>query len=313
VDWSSLGSIEAALDVLRQDRTTALRLTGVPNARLQAEALALELMNGSRCPRTVHELRSALQNADSGIEPEEFSGLEPTLPYEVRVVWPADGGVARFDVWFLPPGYGMAGNQRPPATSAKPRWESFANAPLQRNLAERLEATLRSYLREQLPEHMVPAAFVVLAELPLTPNGKVDRKGLPAPDHVRAGIEGVFIAPRNELERGIAAIWREVLGLDRVGVHDNFFDLGGHSLLMIRVHTKLRQRLRMKHSITDLFRFPTVSALAKSLEGRTSTHGEQDEIATFARQYQRAARINSALERDRIAPRRGQGENAHDG
>ena len=184
---------------------------------------------------------------------------------------------------------------------------------MQRNLAERLEPTLRNYLRERLPEYMVPAAFVVLPELPLTPNGKLDRKALPPPDRMRASVEGVFVAPRNELERSIAAIWQEILGLDRVSVHDNFFDLGGHSLLLLRVHTKLRERLRVEHSITDLFRFSTVSALAKSLVTRSSTDGDQNEISSFARQYQRAARINSALGYDRIMPRREQRENRNDG
>ncbi|HSF31102.1 MAG TPA: amino acid adenylation domain-containing protein [Candidatus Tectomicrobia bacterium] len=312
VAWSSLGSIEATLGVLHQDQTTALLLTTVPNARLQAEALALELMHGPACPGTVHELRSVLRNATSGMDPEDFSRIEPTIPYEVRVLWPADGGAECFDVWFLPAGGGTLANQSSPTTVLKPRWQSFATAPAQRNLAERLEPALRHYLREQLPEHMVPGAFVVLDELPLTPNGKLDRKVLPAPDRIRAGVEGVFVAPRNALERSIAAIWQEVLGLDRVGVHDNFFDLGGHSLLMIRVHTKLRARLSMEHSMTDLFRFPTVSALAKSLEGRSSTNGEQDDISSFAPQYQRAARINHALGRDRTFPRSEQGENLHD-
>ena len=312
--WSSMGSIEDLPGVFNQDQTTALLLTGVPNARLQTEARAIELMNGPHCPRTVHELRSMLRNANPGIDPEEFSKLEETAAYEVQVVWPADGPDGSFRRLASAAGCGALRNQSPPATLRTLRWEPFANAPVQRDLAERLEPTLRNYLRERLPEYMVPAAFVVLPELPLTPNGKLDRKALPPPDRIRAGIEGVSVAPRNELERSIAAIWQEVLGLDRVGVHDNFFDLGGHSLLMIRAHTKLHERLRIEHSITDLFRYPTVSALAKSLETRSSIDGDQDEMSSFARQYQRAARINSALGRDRILPRKEhQRENMHDG
>jgi acyl carrier protein len=311
--WSSAGSIEAVLGVVHQNQTVALLLTGVPNARYHLESRAIELLNSPHCPRTAHELHSALLNADPGMDPEEFSMLEHTVPHEVQVVWPADGRTDRFDVWFLPAGCGTLGAQRLPTTLQKPRWESFANAPAQRNLAERLGPSLRHYLREWLPEHMVPAAFVMLTELPLTPNGKLDRKALPPPDRTRASVEGVFVAPRNALERSIAAIWQEVLGLDRVGVHDNFFDLGGHSLLLIRVHTRLRECLRMDHTITDLFRFPTVSALAKALEAMFSTDGAQDELSSFAQQYQRAARINSALGRDHILPRREPGETRHDG
>jgi amino acid adenylation domain-containing protein len=305
VTWSSVGSIEAVLGILNQHRTAALLLTGVPNARLQTEVRAVELIQSSSCPRTVHELRRALSDVELGIDPEEFSRLERTIPYEVQVVWPTDGRMDRFSVWFLPAGCGMPSDQHPPAAPRESHWEAFANAPAQRDPAERLETSLRDYLRERLPEHMVPTALVVLPALPLTPNGKLDRKALPVPDRIRTGIEGVFMAPRNELERAIATIWQEVLGLDRVGVHDNFFDLGGHSLLLIRVHTKLCERLRMEHSMTDLFRFPTVSALAQSLETRSSVpNGDRQTVPSFALLDQRAARINSALGRDHISPRR---------
>jgi amino acid adenylation domain-containing protein len=313
VEWSNVGSIEDIPGVFSQDRTTALLLTGVPNARLQAEARAVELMNGPHCPGTVHELHSTLRKADPGIDPEEFSKMQ-TVACEVQVVWPVDGRADHFDVWLLPPGCSALGNQSPPATLQKSRWESFANAPVERNPTERLEPTLRNYLRERLPEYMVPAAFVVLTELPLTPNGKLDRKALPPPDRImRASVEGIFVAPRNDLERSIAGVWQEILGLDRVGVHDNFFDLGGHSLLLIRMHTKLRERLQIEHSITDLFRFPTVSTLAKSLEAWSSSEGDDNETSAFAQQRQRAARINSILRRDRMSPRRDQGIKRNDG
>jgi len=91
---------------------------------------------------------------------------------------------------------------------------------------------LRTQLRASLPQYMIPAAFVLLDAFPLTPNGKVDRKALPAPQAERQ-IERVLVAPRSELEQRIATVWREVLHLEHVGVKDNFFDLGGHSLLIV--------------------------------------------------------------------------------
>ncbi|HEY0172382.1 MAG TPA: amino acid adenylation domain-containing protein [Pyrinomonadaceae bacterium] len=120
---------------------------------------------------------------------------------------------------------------------------------------------LREYLRGRLPEFMVPSAFVFVDEFPLTPSGKLDRRALPAPGGVRDEAEAL-VPPRSEVERAVAAIWREALGLEQVGVHDNFFDLGGHSLLLVRVHSELRKAFDADLTMLDLFKYPTVSALA---------------------------------------------------
>jgi amino acid adenylation domain-containing protein len=122
-------------------------------------------------------------------------------------------------------------------------------------------AELRRHLGERLPDYMVPSAFVFLEALPVTPNGKTDRAALPEP---RREAEEVT-DPRNPVEDAVAAVWREVLGLERVGVHDNFFELGGHSLLLAQVHARLRETLGLEIPIVDLFRFPTVAALAEHL------------------------------------------------
>ncbi|MCC2650942.1 MAG: hypothetical protein K0Q60_1097 [Microvirga sp.] len=132
---------------------------------------------------------------------------------------------------------------------------------------------LRRVLSERLPDYMVPAAFVVLSALPLTPNGKVDRRALPAPegDGQRARAH---VAPRTPAEEIVAGVWSDVLGLERVGVQDNFFDLGGHSLLLAKVWSKLRERVQGELSMMDLFRYPTVEALADYI-GRDRTEGPQ--------------------------------------
>ncbi len=124
-------------------------------------------------------------------------------------------------------------------------------------------AEVRAFLAAALPEPLVPSALVFLESLPLTPRGKLDRRALPAPEADFAAV--VPLAPRDELEREIAAVWREALGVERVGVDDNFFDLGGHSMLLARVHVLLRERLGREVSLVDLFRHPTVAALARHL------------------------------------------------
>ncbi len=126
---------------------------------------------------------------------------------------------------------------------------------------------LRAFLRQRLPEPMVPAAFVFLDGLPLTASGKVDRRGLPAPDGAGAA-ETAQAAPATAVERKIAAAWQEVLGVERVGMDDNFFDLGGHSLRLVEVQTRLRHSLGRDIPVVELFRHPTVAALAAHLEGK---------------------------------------------
>ncbi|HEX3526199.1 MAG TPA: amino acid adenylation domain-containing protein [Thermoanaerobaculia bacterium] len=133
-------------------------------------------------------------------------------------------------------------------------------------------ADLRERLRGELPPHMIPAAFVVLDALPLTPNGKLDRRALPAPGTPRAEEAAPeVLALGSNTARQIAAVWRDVLGVDRVGLHDNFFDLGGHSLLLIRVQGRLRAALGREIPVVDLFRFPTVAALAGHLGGEADS------------------------------------------
>jgi amino acid adenylation domain-containing protein len=125
---------------------------------------------------------------------------------------------------------------------------------------------LRNFLKTKLPEHMIPAAFVFLDALPLTPNGKVDRKALPAPEKVRPELDESFAAPNTPTEIAVAEIWREVLQLERVGLHDNFFELGGHSLLMTQIVSRLREAFQIELPMRRFFESPTIEKLALVIE-----------------------------------------------
>ncbi|MBX3464294.1 MAG: LLM class flavin-dependent oxidoreductase [Planctomycetes bacterium] len=125
---------------------------------------------------------------------------------------------------------------------------------------------LRAHLRASLPEFMVPSHFVAMADLPRTPNLKVDRKALPAPDAVAASGRKAVVQAQDATEDAILAIWKQALGTEDVGVEDNFFDSGGHSILAVRVHREIVQRLGVELQVTDLFRFTTVRALARHLQ-----------------------------------------------
>lgn len=129
---------------------------------------------------------------------------------------------------------------------------------------------LAAHLREHLPEYMVPASFTVLDALPLTPSGKTDRKALPEPRTGRAGLGTRFVAPQDGLEHALAELWRDLLGVERVGMRDNFFDLGGHSLLMAEFRTRLAATLGHELTMVELFQHPTVESLAARLGGTRS-------------------------------------------
>jgi len=161
--------------------------------------------------------------------------------------------------------------------------------------------TLRAALRDRLPEHMVPASFVLLPALPLTPNGKIDRAALPAPEGVRPELAVSFVAPRTREEQAVAAVWQEVLGVEKVGVYDNFFDLGGHSLLMVRVQARLCDAFGREVPVIDLFQHPTVGALARHLgAGEEETAEPASFVASESRgESRRAKAAEQQLQRRR--------------
>ena len=123
-----------------------------------------------------------------------------------------------------------------------------------RKQGESNTAAWRGFLRQRLPEYMVPSAFVTLERLPVTPNGKVDRRALPAPDSGRPDLEMAYMPPRTPVEVALARIWAETLGLEQVGIHDNFFHLGGHSLLAVRLLDRVQKVLRKPIPLATIFR-----------------------------------------------------------
>ncbi|MBA3921185.1 MAG: non-ribosomal peptide synthetase, partial [Nostocaceae cyanobacterium] len=135
---------------------------------------------------------------------------------------------------------------------------------------------LRRFLKEKLPEYMVPSVFVLLEALPLTPSGKVNRSALPAPEQALQELEATFVAPRDDLEEKLSQIWEEVLGIQPIGIMDNFFDLGGHSLLAVRLFAQIEHKFAKKLPLATLFRSGTVEAIAKILrQGEEKALGNQ--------------------------------------
>jgi amino acid adenylation domain-containing protein/non-ribosomal peptide synthase protein (TIGR01720 family) len=209
--------------------------------------------------------------------------LEHPLVQQAVVVAPLDGAGTRRVVAYVVP--------RATANGGAVNWDS-----------------IRAHTRERLPEYMVPSAFVELAAIPVTPNGKVDRRALPEVQAERQLSES-FVAPRSALESQVAAVWREVLGIQQVGIRDNFFDLGGHSLLLMKVHANLLEALGRELPIVALFEHPTIEALARHLDR------EQEQRAVVAEARERARKRGQKETADRgvaIVGMAGRFPGAHD-
>ena len=155
-------------------------------------------------------------------------------------------------------------------TTAVRPWSAYANDPLEAGFSHHLVPQLREYLRERLPEYMVPSAWIVLKQLPLTPNGKVDRRALPAQEG-RPEEMGEYIEPRTEVERTLTEIWAQLLRVDKVGVQDNFFELGGHSMLAMKALFVINKHFGSALKAIDLYESPTVRELAERIRGGKPT------------------------------------------
>jgi amino acid adenylation domain-containing protein/non-ribosomal peptide synthase protein (TIGR01720 family) len=252
-DWTALPRLHNLL----AEQPAALGVRGIPDGRLQSERTILGWLEGSALPETAGSLRNLLdQVSGQDIEPEDLWKIGRDLGYTVEVRNAAEVGFCDALFSTIPPSPGGwegvgEGGQGGEAT----------NDPLRGVLARKLIPRLRAWLAERLPEAMIPAAIIPLDALPLTANGKVDRKALPAPDSARPDLEEDLVAPRTPAERRLAAIWSEVLGVERVGVHDNFFSLGGDSILSIQVIARAQQA-GLRLTPRQLFQHQTVAELA---------------------------------------------------
>lgn len=159
---------------------------------------------------------------------------------------------------------------------------------------------IREFLKTQLPNYMIPAAFVLLDKLPLTPNGKVDRQALPEPDQTRPELEDRYVAPGTPIEKMLTSIWSDLLGIEQVGVHDDFFELGGHSLLAMRMLLLVEEGMG-KVKPMEFFQKPTISYLAWLLGGDETQPASVDSASMIRleKQVVSLARSNTTKPRSR--------------
>jgi SAM-dependent methyltransferase/acyl carrier protein len=277
LEWAQIGRVDALRDRLQETQPGTFVIRHVPNARVLEAIAATDWIRSSDAgPETVGQwqerIATVLRRDDEGVEPEALWAIAAAAGYDVHVG--PSGNERELDVLFRPCGSSpVVGGWQRGAADARARRRQ-ANDPEKSERAQWLAPSLREYLRERVPDYMVPASFVLLDTLPLTPNGKVDRRALPSPDRIRPELQSTYVAPLTAAEKILSTIWRDLLGVERVGARDNFFELGGHSLLAMRVISRVRDVFQIELPLRKLFEFPTVAGLACVIDEQQSATPE---------------------------------------
>ncbi len=269
IDWISGGlSLSTIAEVLRNEQTDDVRVLHVPNDRVIGYVSALKVLD-SVADQTVDALRKKAQDASAGekVDPEELWALGEKYGYITEVSWSTDAGSeAYFNVMFRREPLAFH-PLSPSAQSASPvnvSLGAYGNNPIKNVLTSSVISEIRAELKVHLPDYMLPAAYVLVESFPLTPNGKLDRKALPAPEMNSASAQD-YEAPVGRIETTLTSIWSDVLKLDRVGRRDNFFALGGDSIMSVRVVTRA-VREGIKLNVTAMIANQTIAELASAVE-----------------------------------------------
>jgi natural product biosynthesis luciferase-like monooxygenase protein len=267
IDWANHPVTPTEIkQMLSMPDAEAVGIARIPNARLYNEVLLLQWMENYEGPESIGEFRESLPNGMKGaIDPETLVALGREAGFAVDVTWSHAEQPGAYDILFRRRNIAVA-----PFVSKESRGQlesisNYANRPAQGRGNTKLAIQLKAHLKQRLPEIMVPSALVILEKMPLTPNGKIDRRSLPSPDTVHVESATEFVPPRNAVESALAAIWCEVLGVEKVGAEDNFFEMGGHSLLATQLISRLRESFRMEIPLRCLFDAPTIDKLARSM------------------------------------------------
>ncbi|NET61333.1 MAG: amino acid adenylation domain-containing protein, partial [Symploca sp. SIO2E6] len=270
-------TVESSADMSLQEIETYLRdkepesicFSGLVNGRVANDVELVELLSQPESKQNVQQLRQKLESKGvKSIDPERLYELSADLGYNLELCWSAQGRRELMDGVFVRSELAQQGIVLTPLTQKSVvvgNWDNYGNNPLSSQFRKELIPQLREYLQSRLPEYLLPSGYVVLSQLPLTPNGKVDRKALPVPDNV-SSVSTEFVAPETETQKVLAKILAEVLGIEKVGIHDNFFDLGGHSLLATQVVSRIGQAFDIEFPLNKIFESSTVESISKYID-----------------------------------------------
>lgn len=259
-------TVEAVQNQLGETAPERLMITNVANSRVQAAVRTATWLGNQDTPKTVGRMRDILQNVtELAIDPQSWWDLETVLPYTVEITWSTPTDTGAYDVLLLR--HGVDATVALPVSQPLSHSDHpYTNNPLQSNFARQLIPELRQFLKQTLPDYMVPSTFMPLEALPLTTNGKVNRHALPRLSEDSVSLSSTTIAPSTQTELTLIGIWQELLRLKQVTIHDNFFELGGHSLLATQMTSRVRDAFGLELALQSVFETPTIAQLAPILE-----------------------------------------------
>jgi len=224
------------------------------------------------------------------VDPEDLWDLGREAGYHVEIAPSAEVGSCDVLLSRVDGGSREAQAAFPIEQAPTRPWKEYTNTPMQEGAHRHLAPELRAYLKDRLPDYMVPQDVVFLEALPLSPNGKLDRRALPPPDSLRPEMSADFVEPRTPVEEVLAGIWSEVFGLARVGAQDDFFELGGHSVTATQIVSRVQEVFPFGLPLRSLFENPTVAGLAGAIEVTGRQSGL--DVADVARTWIEVSRLS---------------------
>ena len=263
---------------------SGLLVTNIPNLQVRNEIMLVESLHAPSMPETVEQLKLQLKERISGgIDPESLWEMAAKRGYSAAI---------RLSPGMIDGSYDMLlrhlsfnGEEEgpalcyPDARRIRP-WSHYTSSPLQGMFNRRLLPELRAFLRERVPEYMIPASIVLIDEIPLLPNGKINRDMLPRPEYFHSPIEENYVGPHGAVEEVLTGLWSEFFNIDRVSVTANFFtELGGHSLLATRLISRTRELFGVDLPLRKLFEGPTIRELAVALAAEADTRARVERTA----------------------------------
>lgn len=243
----------------------------VTNKRIIKDVLAVKMIEENSLLQTATDLKEAIdvKGLSRAVDPKQFWSLESKFDYDVDIYLSFEKEDS-YHVLLTRKGSNLAkasytAEMENFKIEDKVDWSNYTNNPLQSLFDTKITPELNHYLRDKLPEYMVPSAFVIIDEIKMNTNGKVDKKALPMPD-IRMAVKDNFVPPSTPLEKLLADLYSRLLSVDKVGINDNFFELGGHSLLATQLIFKLRDMLGINLPLRVLFETPTIAGMAEAVE-----------------------------------------------
>ena len=283
MDWRDQPLLPGTLErILAEEAPESIEISGMANARTAEAARLHYALFRDNASGKVGDLRNILRDqVAESVDPESCWTLAEAAGYDCRIRWTPGAADGRFDMLLTRPGIEADFNQWPrSAPSGTAELTRYCNNPLGLAVTQELVRQLKTHLLERLPDYMAPTAIVVLPGWPLTPNGKIDHSALPAAEHAERDREQGYRAPLSFREKLLAAIWREVLGIDRVGIDDNFFELGGDSILSIQIVARASEQ-GLKITPKQIFEEKTlerVAVVAGVAAGKTEDRLEEKNV-----------------------------------